>query len=82
MVAWYWLLICAFVFFWFGFFLCACMVAVKEIDSEKEIYRKEIASLVVDETGDKEKGLKETGRWHHNEPWIRPDETPDLKKKI
>lgn len=22
---------------------------------------------------------KETGRWSHSEPWLRPDEQPDLK---
>lgn len=24
---------------------------------------------------------KETGRWHHKEPWLSPDEKPELKER-
>jgi hypothetical protein len=32
MVAWYWLLVCIFIAFWLGYFLCALMVISKESD--------------------------------------------------
>ena len=42
MVAWYWLIVCVFVSFWFGYFTCVLLVISKQSDERTEkIYLKE-----------------------------------------
>ncbi len=71
MVAWYWLLVCGSVAAIFGYFLCALMVISKESDDR-------IENIFKDEH---QRRRKETGRWSHDEPWLTPDEKPDLPRR-